>query len=245
MPTYESFDGLQLFYEDTGSGRPVVLLHSFPFDCRVWTDAGVVPALVAAGRRVIAPDRRGHGRSARPHEPAAYADNASARDVSCLLDHLDFESVDLLGYSLGSHIGLRVIQTEPRIRRAVLGGVGDGVFTRDLERAAEAARRLEIDDPSLLDDRGKELFELVARLEGDRHALAAELRSQYVQYDPDFSAVSAPVLIITGVRDESGGDPMRLAGRIPLATVERIDADHASTMDHPDFVRLALSFFGV
>jgi pimeloyl-ACP methyl ester carboxylesterase len=245
MPTYESFDGLQLFYEETGSGLPVLLLHSFPFDSRVWTDAGVAPALVSAGRRVIALDRRGHGRSARPHEPAAYADDASARDVSCLLDHLGLESIDLLAYSLGSHIGLRVIQTEPRIRRAVLGGVGDRVLSRDLERAEQIARRLEVDDPSALDDRGKEMLDLVARLEGDRFALAAELRSQYVHYEPDFSEVTAPVLIITGARDESGGDPVGLAERIPGATVERIKADHASTMDHPDFIRLALACLGV
>jgi pimeloyl-ACP methyl ester carboxylesterase len=102
---------------------------------------------------------------------------------------------------------------------------------------------LEVDDPSVLDDRGKETLDLIARLGGDRFALAAEMRSQYVQYDADFSAVRTPVLIITGAADEAGGDPASLAGRIPGATVERIDADHASTMDHPEFLRLALSFF--
>ena len=133
MPAFDSFDGLRLHYEVSGSGMPIVLLHSFPFDSRVWTGTGVLPALVAAGRTTITLDRRGHGQSDKPHDPAAYSNNAAARDVSCLLDQLGPPSVDLLTYSLGSHVGLRVLQDEQRIRRAVLGGVGPGVLEWDQE----------------------------------------------------------------------------------------------------------------
>ncbi|MGH9045511.1 MAG: alpha/beta fold hydrolase [Acidimicrobiales bacterium] len=242
MPTFATFDGLRLHYDVSGSGTPVVLLHSFPFDSRVWRTTGVLPALVATGRSAISLDRRGHGLSDKPHDPAAYADNAAARDVSCLLDHLSLPSGDLFAYSLGSHVGLRVLQDEPRIRRAVLGGVGAGVLTWDQEHAERVAELLEIGDPERLDERGRRMIERIARLQGDRFALAAQWRGRYVQYEPDFSMVTAPVLILTGERDDDGGDPSLLASQIPGARLERVDADHASTMDHPDFVKRALEF---
>jgi len=54
--------------------------------------------------------------------------------------------------------------------------------------------------------------------------------------------VTASVLILTGERDTDGGDPALLASLIPGARLEQIDADHASAMDHPDFVRGAIAF---
>ena len=87
-----------IHYEHVGSGEPVMLLHSFPFDSRVWHGTGVADAITAAGRSVIATDRRGSGRSARPHDPRAYAGNACARDVTSLIDHLRLDQVDLAGY---------------------------------------------------------------------------------------------------------------------------------------------------
>ena len=242
MPAFDSFDGLRLHYEVSGSGTPILLLHSFPFDSRVWTGTGVLPALVAAGRTTITLDCRGNGQSDKPHDPAAYGNNAAARDVSCLLDHLGLSSVDLFAYSLGSHVGLRVLQDEPRIRRAVLGGVGAGVLKWDQQRAERVAEGLETDDPAQLDEPGRQMIERIGRLEGDRYALAAEWRGRYVEYEPDFSMVSAPVLILTGESDHDSGDPALLAAQIPGAQLESVDAVHASTMGHPDFVKRALQF---
>ena len=81
---------------------------------RVWHGTGVVDAITAAGRSVIAADRRGSGRSARPRDPRAYRGNACARDVTSLIDHLRLGQVDLAGYSVGSMIGLGVLQADPR-----------------------------------------------------------------------------------------------------------------------------------
>lgn len=124
-----------------------MLLHSFPFDSRVWHGTGVVDAITAAGRSVITADRRGSGRSARPRDPRAYRGNACARDVTSLIDHLRLSQVDLAGYSVGSMIGLRVLQADPRVRRAVLGGVGDDIVHLDPRLREQVAADLLIDTP--------------------------------------------------------------------------------------------------
>ena len=63
METFRSFDGLEIAYLDAGRGPAVILSHGFAADHRInWVVPGVVDALVASGRRVLAPDARGHGR---------------------------------------------------------------------------------------------------------------------------------------------------------------------------------------
>jgi pimeloyl-ACP methyl ester carboxylesterase len=244
VPEFGSFDGVRLHYELEGSGPPVLLLHSFPFDSRVWVSTGVAAALGEVGRKAVLLDRRGQGRSEKPDDPAAYGGNACARDVSSLIDHLGLAWTDMLAYSLGAQIGLRVLQVEPRIRRAVLGGIGDAVLGWDDDAAIALAEVLEGDEAAL-DERGRALRARVERLGGDRFALAALWRGRYVSYDRDFSMVGAAVLLINGERDFGFGDPARLAALIPGATATAIDADHASTMDHPEFSRLARSFLAV
>ncbi len=224
-----------IWYEHAGCGEPVVLLHSFPFDSRIWASTGVADAITAAGRSVIAADRRGSGRSGRPHDPRAYAGNACARDVSCLIDHLGLDQVDLAGYSVGSMIGLRVVQADRRVRRAVLGGVGDGILRLDPRMRERVAADLAADDPTALSRPGRAMRERISRLGGDHLALAAMWAAPFVEYDAGFGHVRADVLIITGEHDLDFGDPAALAARLPAARVSRPPADHASTMNHPVF----------
>jgi pimeloyl-ACP methyl ester carboxylesterase len=244
LSEFASFDGVRLHYELEGSGPPVVLLHSFPFDSRVWVDTGVAAGLVDVGRQAVLLDRRGQGRSEKPRAPAAYADNACARDVSALLDHLGVDWSDLLAYSLGAQIGLRAVQVDHRIRRAVLGGIGEAVLGWDESTAIAVAEVLEGDEVAL-DEDGRALRARVERLGGDRFALGAMWRGRYVNYDRDFSMVRAAVLIINGERDLDFGDPARLASLIPRAKATFIHGDHASTMDNLEFLRLARSFLAV
>lgn len=212
-----------------------MLLHSFPFDSRVWHGTGVVDAITAAGRSVITADRRGSGRSARPRDPRAYRGNACARDVTSLIDHLRLSQVDLAGYSVGSMIGLRVLQADPRVRRAVLGGVGDDIVHLDPRLREQVAADLAEKNPAVLSGPGRAMRERIARLGGDLAALAAMWTVPFVEYDAGFDHVGADVLIITGDRDHGFGDPAALAARLPKATVFRPPADHASTMSHPLF----------
>lgn len=88
---------VNLFYEDRGTGRPVVLIHGWPLSGRSWEKQ--VPALVAAGHRVIAYDRRGFGQSSQPW--SGYEYDTLAEDLHTLLTKLDLRDVALVGFSMG------------------------------------------------------------------------------------------------------------------------------------------------
>ncbi|MFI5895928.1 alpha/beta fold hydrolase [Actinoplanes sp. NPDC051513] len=93
---------ITLHVRDTGSGVPVVLLHGWPDTGDLWQHQ--VPALSAAGYRVIAPDLRGFGRSSKPTDLAAYAAPVMVGDVLGVLDTLDIESAHIVGHDWGAAI---------------------------------------------------------------------------------------------------------------------------------------------
>lgn len=98
------------------SGRPVVLVHGMGGDHRTWRSVAAV--IRAAGRPVIAPDLRGHGRSGRS---AAYRLNDFRDDLRFVLDELSVDSVDVVGHSLGAQSAVRLAMSEPdRVHRLVL-----------------------------------------------------------------------------------------------------------------------------
>jgi pimeloyl-ACP methyl ester carboxylesterase len=114
---YADVNGVHLYYEIHGEGRPLVLLHGGLGSGEMF--GPVIPALVAAGHRVIAPDLQGHGRTAdvhRPIDPRLMAD-----DIAALIGHLGLERTDVMGYSLGGGVALQVAVRHPAlVRRLVL-----------------------------------------------------------------------------------------------------------------------------
>ena len=109
---------VELYYEDYGSGKPVVLIHGWPLSGRSWEKQ--VPALVEAGHRVITYDRRGFGKSSQPW--TGYDYDTFARDLNTLLEHLDLNDVTLVGFSMGGGEVARYIGTygSARVAKAVL-----------------------------------------------------------------------------------------------------------------------------
>jgi pimeloyl-ACP methyl ester carboxylesterase len=114
--SYADVNGLSLYYSEHGSGEPLVLLHGGIGSGDMF--AAILPEL-AAGRRVITVDLQGHGRTAdidRPFRPESMAD-----DVAALVEHLGLAQTDVMGYSLGGAVALRIaIQHPALVRRLVL-----------------------------------------------------------------------------------------------------------------------------
>ncbi|WP_169949141.1 alpha/beta fold hydrolase [Microbispora sp. H11081] len=94
----ENSTAIELYYEDHGSGQPVVLIHGYPLDGHSWEKQ--IPALLDNGYRVITYDRRGFGRSSQP--TVGYDYDTFAADLNTLLETLDLRDVILVGFSMGT-----------------------------------------------------------------------------------------------------------------------------------------------
>jgi pimeloyl-ACP methyl ester carboxylesterase len=108
---------------DEGAGEPVLLLHGFPDSSHVWRHQ--VPALVGAGMRVVVPDLRGFGESAKPQEVEAYALRRLVGDVVAILDALELERAHVVGHDWGAGLAWAVAGFVPdRVERLVVLSVG-------------------------------------------------------------------------------------------------------------------------
>ncbi|MDA1800613.1 alpha/beta fold hydrolase [Bacillus cereus group sp. BY6-1LC] len=111
---------IEIYYEDHGTGKPVVLIHGWPLSGRSWEYQ--VPALVEAGYRVITYDRRGFGKSSQPWEGYEY--DTFTSDLHQLLEQLELQNVTLVGFSMGGGEVARYIGKygTNRIEKAVFAG---------------------------------------------------------------------------------------------------------------------------
>lgn len=112
---------IELYYEDHGTGQPVVLIHGYPLNGHSWERQHRV--LLDAGYRVITYDRRGFGQSSQP--TTGYDYDTFAADLKALLDHLDLTDVVLVGFSMGSGEVTRYLGKygSHRVSKAALLGV--------------------------------------------------------------------------------------------------------------------------
>ena len=127
-------DGLRIAYHRAGTGPAVVMIHGSALSHAVWREFGYVRDL-AADHTVIALDLRGHGRSGKPHAQAAYRMELFVADVLTVLDQLEIDRADYLGYSLGGRIGFALADAYPErvmkfISAAGAPGNQPGAFDR-------------------------------------------------------------------------------------------------------------------
>jgi pimeloyl-ACP methyl ester carboxylesterase len=248
VETFTNRDGLELAYQqwgEPGDRPPVVLVHGFIANGDLnWRLPGVVDALVAAGRFVVAPDARGHGRSAKPHDPALYGEQAMAGDVRELFDRLGAETFDLAGYSMGGIVSLLVAAEDERVRRLFVGGIGARVLggrkPLDLRAVADA---LEADDPATIESPGAKAFRAFAdQAGGDRLALAAQARASHLA-GIAVDRIGAPALVVTGDGDTLASGADELAAAMPNGEWKGVSGDHLAAVNDPAFTRYLVDFF--
>jgi pimeloyl-ACP methyl ester carboxylesterase len=232
--------------EGADLGEPILLIHGFASNCRInWVDPQWVSTLTKAGRRVIALDNRGHGKSERPHEPNAYRLQTMARDAANLLDHLTIPKADVMGYSMGARISCFLAADSPgRVRAMILGGLGAHLF-ENVGPPIRIAEAMEAPSLESLTDPLQRLFRSFAEQNNsDLAALAACMRgSRQTLSRAEIARIACPVLVAVGTRDEIAGDPHRLAHLFPHGEALDIPGrDHNKAVGDRVFKAAVLEF---
>jgi non-heme chloroperoxidase len=163
----ENSTPIELYYEDHGSGSPVVLIHGWPLSGASWEKQ--TAALLAAGHRVITYDRRGFGRSSKP--AVGYNYDTFAADLDAVLNTLKLTEVSLVGFSMGTGEVTRYIGKygAKRVRKAVLIGTLGPYLVKTA------------DNPEGVD---RSVFEgLKAAIKADRPALLMEFLRNFYNFD--------------------------------------------------------------
>jgi pimeloyl-ACP methyl ester carboxylesterase len=235
---FEGAGGARMAWHELGSvdARPVILIHGLFSNAETnWIKYGHAAKLVAKGRRVIMPDLRAHGESARSHDPADYSTDILADDNLALLDQLGLGpgTFDLGGYSLGGRTTARMLVRGARPGKAMLAGMGlEGLL--DLANRAGFFR-------SVLEGRGthkKFSTEWMAEAflkttGGDAEALLLLMDCFPSIPRAALAGIDMPVMVLTGADDQDNGSARALADELPDATYVEIPGNHMSAVTLP------------
>jgi non-heme chloroperoxidase len=261
---------IQIYYEDHGSGQPVVLIHGYPLNGASWEKQQRV--LLAAGYRVITYDRRGFGKSSQP--TVGYDYDTFAADLKTLLDHLDLNDVVLVGFSMGSGEVTRYLGTygSARVRKAVLAGaippfllktddnpegVDQSVFD-GIKAAVVADRPAYFKDfldnfynvdvlggTRISDEAWQNSF--ITAVGASPYAAEACVDSWLTDFRPDLPKIDVPTLLVHGDADRIlpyASTAARLPGLIKDLTVVTVEGGpHNIAWTHPEIVNKALLDF--
>ena len=262
--------GINIYFEDHGSGQPVVLIHGYPLNGQSWERQQ--RALLEAGYRVISYDRRGFGQSSKP--TIGYDYDTFAADLSVLIDHLDLTDINLVGFSMGTGEVTRYLGSRgsARVRRAALlgalppfllktddnpegldGEVFDGI------KAAILGDRFAYLETFLIDSYNADVLggsrisdqawhaAFIAALGASAHAMHACVDTWLTDFRPDLRRFDVPTLVIHGTDDRIlpvRATAERLPGFIEDVRVVTLDCGpHNITWTHADEVNAALLAF--
>jgi pimeloyl-ACP methyl ester carboxylesterase len=245
MKQFDS-DGVAIAYIDEGEGVPVLLIHGFASNVAAnWVDPGWVRSLTQSGRRVIAYDNRGHGKSEKIYDPEVYGAPTMAVDGRRLLDHLSIARADVMGYSMGARIATFLALAHPEhVRSLILGGLGINmvrgvVGSGPIAKALEAPR---IED--VTNDTARSFRAFAEQTKSDLKALAACIRGPREKITPErLATLKAPTLIAVGSKDVIAGSGSELATLIPGAQFMDIPGrDHMRAVGDATFKQGVLDF---
>lgn len=267
---HENSQPIELYVEDNGAGRPVVLLHGWPLDSRSWEPQ--FHPLLTAGYRVITYDRRGFGRSSRP--TVGYDWDTLAADLDQVLTQLDLREVTVVGFSLGTGELARYVGTygTDRLHSCVFieslapsfaksadnpqgvdsAGVA-GVQHAILQDRYAWLTGLINDFLNLEDNLGKRVSEETVRAlwnagaEAGAHATWACPPGWLSDFSSDITHLDVPTLIIHGTADRIlpiDGQGRRLHAALPEASYVEIDGGpHVGCVTHADEINTVLLTF--
>jgi pimeloyl-ACP methyl ester carboxylesterase len=245
----QSFDsaGVQIAFDDEGSGEPCLLIHGFASNGRVnWVDTGWVRELSRAGFRAITIDNRGHGESQKLYDPALYDASTMADDAARLLSHLGIPKAHVMGYSMGARIAAFLTINHPHlVRDAVFAGLASRMIT-GIGGGPQIAAALEA--PSINDAPSPEAkaFRYFAELtKSDLKALAACIRSSRERITVEMlGTIAVPVLIVAGTADSVAGEVEPLAVAIKGARgVVLPDRNHMNAVGDKLYKQEVAAFF--
>ena len=232
---FESFDGQELAWREMGEGRPVILIHGFFSDAFTnWIRYGHAEKIAARGFRVIMPDLRAHGSSARPHDAASYPPDALAQDGLALIAHLGLTDYDLGGYSLGARTTVRMLVMGAAPRRVIVSGMGLDGLTGTARRGDHFRHILtnlgqhERGSPEWL----AEAF--LKTVKGDPIALLHILDTFVDTTEAQIASIRQPVLVLSGVEDRDNGSAEALAAALPDAILRTVPGGHMSAVLKPE-----------
>jgi pimeloyl-ACP methyl ester carboxylesterase len=198
--TYATLNGLDLYYETHGTGRPLVLIHGGLGSGEML--GPLIPAL-ARGHLVIIPDLQGHGRTAdidRPLDVRLMAD-----DIGALIDHLGLEQPDVVGYSLGGGVAFFTAVKHPdKVRKLVMASANVRRDAIPAEMLAQQGQMNASAEVFMRDTPMYQLYQRVAPRPKDFGRLLdkiGEAMSQDFDFSDEVRALSVPTMIVAADAD--------------------------------------------
>jgi pimeloyl-ACP methyl ester carboxylesterase len=245
--SFAGYDGTPLVYRELGEGRPLILIHGYFSTAAVnWIRYGHAAALAAAGHRVIMPDLRGHGDSAKPHDAAAWTPDVLSDDGFALLAHLGLNwaepTYDLGGYSLGARTTMRMLVRGARPGKAIVAGMGLAGIVSATERSGHFRHVLtnlghhEPRSPAWL----AEAF--LKTVGGDPQALLGVLDTFVDTPIEALASIQTPTLVLLGTEDDDNGSGAALAQALPHGQYVSVPGNHMSAVTKPELARAMAEF---
>ncbi len=241
-------DGVKIYYEDTGTGDPVLLSHGYSATSQMWR--GQVADL-SSDYRVITWDMRGHGQSDSPEDQAAYSEAATVADMAAILDACGIERAVIGGLSLGGYMSLAFHLAYPeRVRALMLFDTGPGYRN---PKGREAWNETAYARARAFEEKGLEALGGSAEVRVSQHrsadGLAKAARGMLAQFDSrvieSLETIRVPTLVLVGANDTPFLNASQyMADKIPGAKLVTIpDAGHAANIDQPEAFNRAVREF--